>query len=343
MFLGVSVLAKGPVGCAFFLALVGITYWREPALRPRFRSGWLPGVAIFLAVVASWYAPAYLANPELFVQEFLIKQNVGRFTGGDAAHTVRGLVGWIFYIPILIIGTLPWVVHLRKAWSSGGGQGEQDFFLRYCSRWAWIVFLFFTISAAKLPHYILPVIPGLAIVVGAFLAGGWQARGHSSVDWRVMRSPIVSSLFLCFFVNGALFWYYSDASLNGRQVAVPHKEIHDLTRWARDQRLPIAVFQMPRRDKALATGTTRLQETSHPSIVFYARKAVAKVETVDELDQVPMPAIVLTRSGRFTPDVMAELASRSLSVVPVREELPEPKPRFYEAWRLDRVLPSGLP
>ncbi len=327
--LGLSVLAKGPVGCAFFVLIAGITYWREPELRPGFRGGWLVGTMLFIAVVATWYVPAYLASGDVFVQKFLIEQNVGRFTGGDKAHTMHGIGAWIYYIPFLVLGSLPWVFSLFKAWPRG--RAPEDAFLRFCARWAWVIFLFFSISAAKLPHYILPVIPPLALIVGAHAARVWHRRGHAELDWRVARVPFVSIVAVALITNLGTAWYYQGAPWAGKHLAAPHSEIHALTRFAVSKGQPIAVFQMPRRQVDRGTGGTKLQETSHPSVVFYAGKPVLSAETVDELTSIRDEKLVLTRTGRMNPSILQSIGEAGFSAEKVPTEFTA---EFYEVWQL---------
>ena len=86
-YLGLAVLAKGPVAVVLFVGVV-LAYGAWTRIWPRIGWAWLFGTAVFLAVVACWYVPCYLQNGQAFVDEFLIKQNVGRFAGGDKAHAV---------------------------------------------------------------------------------------------------------------------------------------------------------------------------------------------------------------------------------------------------------------
>ena len=52
---------------------------------------------------------------------------------------------------------------------------------RYLASWAGAIFLFFTASSAKLPHYILPVIPPLAILVAVYA----DSRSAKPSRWMV--------------------------------------------------------------------------------------------------------------------------------------------------------------
>ena len=125
VFLGFGVLAKGPVALILFVIVAGWTYWREPQLRPSFKGSWAVGTIALLVVISTWYVPAYLVNGQLFVQKFLIEQNIGRFTGGDAAHTLGGIQGLVFYIPLFLLGMFPWSLFLWKAWPRRKGEASE--------------------------------------------------------------------------------------------------------------------------------------------------------------------------------------------------------------------------
>lgn len=338
--LGLAVLGKGPVSGVLFVLIFGILYALRPELRKGYRGMWLPGIAAFLAMVCCWYVPAYLANGDVFVQKFLIEQNIGRLTGGDEAHTYRGVMNWFFYVVILIAGCFPWI--LKFPWVRGiqpGGKG--DAFVTLCWIWFWVVFTLFTISAAKLPHYILPALPPLAILVGAKVAE-WKARSPGRFGpLEGFAGSVIGRVVLCVLANVAMWDYYhgADLALAGQRLVVPgaHAEVHRLARHLRPRQGEVAVFQMPRRQKSRGTGTPNLQETSHPSIVFYLGRPVRLSETVDDLVRQPVARWVLTRKGRMTPEVSQQLAVSGLRLeaVPVT-----PSVQYYELYEL---IPTPKP
>jgi 4-amino-4-deoxy-L-arabinose transferase-like glycosyltransferase len=294
--LGVGVLAKGPVACLLFVPVAGWTYWREPELRPRFRGHWLAGVAILLAVVATWYVPAYLANGQTFVQKFLIEQNVGRFTGGDAAHTL-GVSSLPAYIPIVLAGMIPWSFWIWAAWPRRAKDlgAETAPLRRYLATWAAVVFLFFSLSGAKLPHYVLPVFPPLAILVA------YHLRDRR---WAIPTAGILCGVMAL--VANTVFglWY----GLSGQ------REAHTLARYVRAQGGDVAVYQMSRRQRDRGTGRPKLQETSLPSLLLYLDRTTVDTDRLDDLVRHPGPLWIITRSDRIqTQDfVAAAKASRHL-------------------------------
>lgn len=303
--LGVSVLAKGPIGGAFFLILAGLTYWREPELRPAFRRGWLVSVALCLSVVAAWYVPAYLANGQTFVQKFLIEQNVGRFSGGDKAHTVGGF-GYLLYIPVLLLGAAPWIFSLRSAVTVA--REPEQVFARYCLRWAATIFVFFTISAAKLPHYVLPCIPPLMIAV----AIAWNRRPEPH---RAFGRAATMAVGLFALLNAGLWTWYYGGNVFGTRVASGQAEAHALARELRATKQDIALYQLPRRQKSRGTGEFRIQETSLPSVIFYIDRPVLMT---DDSSAIKPDSLVFSRPNRVVGD-------SAFAPVEVRE--------FFGIWR----------
>jgi 4-amino-4-deoxy-L-arabinose transferase-like glycosyltransferase len=173
--LGLAVLTKGPFG----LGLVGLLYlWNAKMLHAqgvRFR--WVV-VALVAALLTAlpWYVGVYLQHGAEFFNEFVVKQNLLRFAGGDTAHSVlplmqRGDVGGVlggivayllFYVIVLWLGGLAMVGYVSVLW------GREDDALRlYLRRWAWLVFGLFTLSFTKLPAYIFPMFPMMALLAGA--------------------------------------------------------------------------------------------------------------------------------------------------------------------------------
>lgn len=317
--LGVAVLAKGPVGVALFAFVAIAMAVRDPGTRGGWRGGWLGFFVLFALVVGAWYIPAYLREGDRFVQEFLIEQNVGRFSGGDEAHTLGGVAGWIFYLPVLLVGMLPWSLWLPKAWPTAHRvTDENESLLRLCAWWAVGVLGLFTISAAKLPHYILPAMPPLAIIVGVKLAG-------SSFELRArhLLLPGIVSVVLLGLLNGGLWFYYQQG----------HAEVHALTREARSLAggAVVSAYQMPRRQEDRGTGTLKVQETSHPSIVFYLGREVLKTDSFRELLAESGEVWILTRKGRIDAEEKLAAGAAGRELVQVKTETPQSD---YALWRL---------
>ncbi len=314
--LGLAVLAKGPVSLILFSLIAGITYWQYKDLRPEFRRWWVVGTLFLGVVISAWYVPAYLVNGQKFVKEFLIDQNIGRFTGGDAAHSI-GFTGLLIYPILILIGLLPWSV-LWAIKARREGAMATDPLVKFCAIWAGVVFVFFTISGAKLPHYILPAFPPLALIIARRLDlpdSGYVFGGRA----------------LCFGVAlvanfGFLTWY----GQSGQQ------EAHAAMRWIRAQSPPphgVSVYRMGRQELDRGTGSTTLKETSLPSLVSELGQPL---EDTEDLAVVGKTRFMLTRKGRMTPDRTEEARRLGFEL---KQEKDLTKPGNFEVYRVS-ILPS---
>jgi 4-amino-4-deoxy-L-arabinose transferase-like glycosyltransferase len=125
----------------------------------------LPGVALYLALTVPWFVLVSAQNPE-FARFFFIHEHFNRFFTEE--HKRTG--GWYYFIPWFVIGFLPWLLvwawTLRTSWRAAPVADNGFAWERFCVIWSAFVFVFFSISGSKLPSYILPMFPALALVVG---------------------------------------------------------------------------------------------------------------------------------------------------------------------------------
>jgi 4-amino-4-deoxy-L-arabinose transferase-like glycosyltransferase len=155
--LGLAVLAKGLVPLALFAPLTWFARhrWRDLA----HFSVW----GVFIAVAVPWYLLCYAANGWPFVQELFLEHHFGRFASDALQH--RQPV-W-FYVPVLGAGLLPWTPALVAIFRR---TLYADARLRLLAAVCSFGFLFFSASTNKLPGYLLPLFPSIAVLLGAGLA-----------------------------------------------------------------------------------------------------------------------------------------------------------------------------
>ncbi len=170
----VALVLPGFIALAFFLMQRDVASIKHAlAFRP---------VALFFAIAIPWFVAVTWASPE-FARYFFYTQHVERFTTAAVGHPE----GPFFYVPVLIAGTLPWsIVIMVAAWAGprerrGGLRSPAEVYLLI---WASAVLLFFSVARSKLPAYILPAFPALALLAGRFLAEpgrdqnlAWIAKG----------------------------------------------------------------------------------------------------------------------------------------------------------------------
>ena len=191
--LGVAALAKGPA--ALILAAGSIALWAAATRLWKHALLLARPLAIlsFCVVALPWYALCALRNPG-FLSTFLVLHNFRRYLTPVFQHRQP----FWFFAPILLLGLLPWTALLLAL----AGKGMR---LREENSWrfspglfllCWIVFpaVFFSFSQSKLPGYVLPAIPPLAVL----LASALQPESDSAASRWVLVAVGLTWMALAF-------------------------------------------------------------------------------------------------------------------------------------------------
>jgi 4-amino-4-deoxy-L-arabinose transferase-like glycosyltransferase len=181
LFLGLGVLAKGPV--APFLAAMIIVVFSLAMRDPRliWRTLWLPGILLFSAVVLPWYIAVEIRNPE-FLRVFILEHNFARFSTNLYHHKEA----FWYYVPVVLLGLVPWTIfivaalveNIRGWWDGGRKLSSEDALSAFLILWLVVPVIFFSISQSKLPGYILPALPAATLLLSVYL------RAHVAADAR---------------------------------------------------------------------------------------------------------------------------------------------------------------
>src|SRR5262245_13813299 len=171
---GLGVLTKGPVAVLLLVPPLLLQAWLARDLCRVSRRAVLAFVGVVTAVVLPWYVAVCLRMPG-FARYFLWEHNVLRFVA-PFDHQ-RGV--W-FYLPVVLFGLLPATL-LLIPFVRFLLSGKEELARLRCPELGFLLLsggwclLFFTLSGCKLPTYILPAFPPLALALGYLLAhGGWR-------------------------------------------------------------------------------------------------------------------------------------------------------------------------
>jgi 4-amino-4-deoxy-L-arabinose transferase-like glycosyltransferase len=199
--LGVGVLAKGLVGIVLPAAIIGLylllTRRLTIILRPKLL---LVGAAIFLATASLWYAPVIARNGQVFIDEFFIAHHFQRYLSNKFKHPQP----FYFFFGVVLAGSFPWIFYFAAGiWRTLARRGEflQNRLRSFLWVWTLLPILFFSFSGSKLPGYILPVFPAVAMLIGLELDRWWTENDLSG--W-VKLSSLTALLLLA--VGIAAFW-----------------------------------------------------------------------------------------------------------------------------------------
>lgn len=187
---GLAVLAKGPVG----LLLPGAVCFLFLAWSRKLHVLWdrrlILGGTTFLIVAAPWYVWVALETKADFLRGFILKHNVDRFLNPMEKHGGPAY----YYLAALLVGFAPWSVFLGwTGWMAWGRRAKADqadghqavmMPASYRFLWCWIAayLVFFTISSTKLPNYILPIYPAVALLTARWL-DRWRLGQLGQIVW----------------------------------------------------------------------------------------------------------------------------------------------------------------
>jgi len=149
--LGLSILGKGFVPVALFAPLLLLARGKRTSI--------ITGAFV---VAAPWHLLCLARNGEVFWNDYFWKQHIARFFTPALEHVQP----FWYYLPVLLGALFPWTP--LAALLARRGVYE-DTRVRILAAWAAYGFVFFSISRNKLPGYILPLLPALAVVLAAAL------------------------------------------------------------------------------------------------------------------------------------------------------------------------------
>ena len=139
-------------------------------------------IVAFCTVALPWYVLCALRNPD-FLHVFIFQHNFERYLTPLFQHQQP----FWFFAPITILALLPWSAFLIAAaqealrlWREKSWKNSPGFFV---ACWAVFPIVFFSFSQSKLPSYILPAAPALALLAAISASRAFQRS-------RCQRDPV---------------------------------------------------------------------------------------------------------------------------------------------------------
>jgi len=162
--LGLAILAKAFVPVVLFAPLFFFARGKRIAIATG-----------CIAVAAPWHIACSLRNGPAFWNEYFWRQQFGRFFTTERQHVQK----WWFYVPVLLAGLFPWtplaiLLVLKSTF--------EDRRMLHLGAWLVYGFVFFSASQNKLAGYLLPLMPGLALLLAV------------GIDHALKKSGIVAGL-----------------------------------------------------------------------------------------------------------------------------------------------------
>jgi 4-amino-4-deoxy-L-arabinose transferase-like glycosyltransferase len=226
IFMAIATLVKGPIGIILpglgivcFLIYLGNFPQVISEIKP------IRTILIFLIFTSPWYIAATVVNGRNFLNEFFGLSNFQRFTQVVFDHPGP----WYFYLIWLAILMLPWSVYIpialqrlrfwqRNYWLTSPRKSHLGLYA-FC--WFISIFIFFSAAQTKLPGYILPCVPAVAIMITLFWSKELsQTEPNKQRGWLFLMSGILNLIIL---IALAVTSFYS-AKLAGTDRTYPNLE-----------------------------------------------------------------------------------------------------------------------
>jgi 4-amino-4-deoxy-L-arabinose transferase-like glycosyltransferase len=172
LFAGLSLLAKGLIGFVIIFGVVGSYFiLRREWPRRALLLSLIWGVPASVLLASIWYGPMIARHGWTFIDQFIIQHHFARFVSNKFHHPEP----FYFYLPVLIVLALPWTVLLGAGLISARrwnwrGESALDRVRVFAFAWLLLPLVFFSFSGSKLGGYILPALPGVALLVGERIA-----------------------------------------------------------------------------------------------------------------------------------------------------------------------------
>ncbi len=199
--LGAAVLAKGPVGAILPLGAMALFLLIERGWRNLLRSAWwmrpFTALVVVAAIALPWYVWVGLRTDWQWPRQFFLEFNLRPFRQPIQGHGDVSSYQWLvaalvsllyrlYHIPGVLVGFFPWAVFLGPTLVDAvqrmrrRDQTRAGVALAVCWFGTW--FVFWSICKTKLPHYLLPAYPALALLTGCFV-DRWLTEPASLKVW----------------------------------------------------------------------------------------------------------------------------------------------------------------
>lgn len=331
---GLAMLLKGPAAmvllagsAAFYASATKQWQWLRKLEPAR-------GLALAGAVAGIWYFWAAVKAPD-YMRDFLWIHNVERFVSGAPGHP-RNFLYFAYILPLVFLPwSLWWPMAARPIFRA---LVQRNTALLFCAGWALSVIGFFSLSRSKLPTYILPSFPPLAVLTAAGLVAffrdtpvphwalRWTWAVHATLAvlatvafasaWLALRAlgePEIGSATAIVAASAsavlvASYWWYRGKSVPVQRIAFVALAfvLAELSFYGIGASRVSARYSLHEAARALRSVHPEAELLAHDavfnSLLFYSGRRVQRVETLNEAARLlgrDRPTVLLTKQNHL--------------------------------------------
>lgn len=193
---GIGMLAKGPIALALPLLIIFLFLLWEKQTKRLLSIHLLGALFLFFLIAGPWYIWVGVETKFQWHRGFFFTHNLGRFSTAMENHSGP----WFYYLLVIAIGSAPWsafigmtLLNAKKELFNTELSTQANIdrsAIRLLATWIIVVLVFFSISSTKLPNYILPLYPAIAILTSrAMLA--WKNQPHAYPNWLPKTGMVI--------------------------------------------------------------------------------------------------------------------------------------------------------
>ncbi|HEY2172064.1 MAG TPA: glycosyltransferase family 39 protein [Candidatus Angelobacter sp.] len=201
--MALNVLTKGLIGLVFPIGTIFLYLLLTKNLRHLLRLRLFSSFLVFLLIAAPWHLLAGLRNPAQgeargFFWFYFVNEHFLRFLKKRFPADYDTVPLWLFW-GLMLVWLMPWTAFMVQAIRQTpmklaelrAGLSTQQRATLIFALWPLVILLFFSFSSRQ-EYYVLPGLPGVAL-----LLGGWLARESASAQGSPeRRSGKISSIML---------------------------------------------------------------------------------------------------------------------------------------------------
>jgi 4-amino-4-deoxy-L-arabinose transferase-like glycosyltransferase/membrane-associated phospholipid phosphatase len=337
--IGLAVLTKGPVGFILpFGVAFAFIFFREmltpshsdtkgipqvllsaiKSLKVFLTSRHIIGFLIAGGIAIPWYVIVSIKTGGEFASGFFLHHNIGRFL-----TSFEGPKGPFFALLFLLLGFFPWSFFTIQVLISSYKEKKEPLML-FLFLWVILHLIFYSISATKLPQYLIPVYPALSILTAKYLSQGMPYKRVSAAFISIFGLSAIVTLFILGnkyakelmpwvaflglpFLIGGIFVLFLDKYIHQTIAASTVIFFLLLSGWLMPmsekyfipKKLAHVIEEQTQKSGAESINNIYSYKYYDPAFEFYIRKKIIKIKEATSLPELPEGALLISTENKL--------------------------------------------